>query len=896
MFTQILSTKLFVPPAPSRMVSRTRVVKLLTQGINYKLSLICAPAGFGKTTLVTEWHQAYSEEALTWITLDEDDNQSLRFLRYLTAAFKDFIPENYQTLLNELDQFQPIDVETILTTLLNSLAEYLNQLETSHLFLVLDDYHLILDDSINKAITFMLDYMPPRMHLIITSRFDPPLPLHRWRARNQLLEIRAADLRFNVEEASAFLAYDSTLKQNLSTEDILLLNQRTEGWAVGLQLAMLWLKGHENSAKALQDFSGSNRFVLEYLGEEVLARQPEMVQTFLLKTSILDRFSLNLANTLTGLEWGMEDLAKVEQANLFLVSLDGQGEWFSYHHLFREFLQHLLKKKYPQQLNELYSRASQWFAQAGFIDEAIQYGLLAKDYESIISLINSVRVMLLNRTRHTILGRWLAQIPKSIIYEYPDLALFHCWVNLYNNNYCDDEMALLAAEKGFQANGNNEKLGELFVIRAFSANYQNDLDATIKYATEALKFIPEKDIFMLAGVTLALGRAYLNNGEIAKSFEVITQSRYYNEQAEYVAGQGMCDRELGNIAVLQGNLLEGSNYYLKIIEILKDRPEEPISVYIDLAKVYLEWNKLDRALEYTKTAEEYALKTNSSDFLPMAYLLKAKISLAQQRHDQSQDFLEKAITSLAKRPNRKLHCQIEAFRIQAGLQMGQDDMLEDWYQVALIQYADYNIVWPFFREPEILAFVRVLIARQEFTPALNHLETLEQVATTQGRIDSLIKIYILMVVVAQRQNPGMVTKSLDKALKLAQPGSYIRTFVDEGIAIETLLRARVSSQDSLTTYLTSILAAYKTPDNSGSTPTSLPPTPQSNRSHKFELLTDRELEVITLVASGASNREISEKMVISLPTVKKHLSNVFSKLGVTSRTQLLVRAKELSLI
>lgn len=550
-------------------------------------------------------------------------------------------------------------------------------------------------------------------------------------------------------------------------------------------------------------------------------------------------------------------------------------------------------------LNELYSQASQWFAEAGLVYEAIQYGLIARDYEQIITLINSVSLVLLNRSHYTILGSWLDQIPRSKIYEYPELALFLAWVCLYNDNYCADEKALLAAEEGFRASGNDQKLGEVFVIRAFSANYQGDLAATIKYSNQALKLLSEKNVLMLGGVTLALGRAYLNNGEVAKSFEVINQSRQYNQQAEYLAGQSMCDRELGNIAVLQGKLSEGINYYLKIIETLKERPEEPISVYIDLAKVYLEWNRLDSASQYAQLAEEYSLKTQALDFLPACYLLQAKISRANQQLAESLNFLQKAITAFAERPNKKLQVQLEVLQIQLWLELGQDKFLEEWYQTAIIQYDDLTKALPFFQEPKVLAFVRVLIARQQFSLAWTHLKALEQLAKEQGRVGSLIQIYILMALVAQYTTPTIVTDSLDQALRLAQPGGYIRTFVDEGNAVEVLLRVRAVTSNSITSYINTILAAYNVSNNSASAITPTNETPfvnQTKPGQEFESLTERELEVLSLVASGASNREIGEKMVITLPTVKKHLSNIFSKLNVTSRTQLLVRAKELSLL
>jgi LuxR family maltose regulon positive regulatory protein len=724
--------------------------------------------------------------------------------------------------------------------------------------------------------------------------------LHRYRAKNQLLEIRAAELRFKVEETEAFIAQDSALKQNLSPEDIRLLTYRTDGWAVGLQLAILWLKGQQNSSTALKDFSGNNRFVLEYLGEEVLAKQPEAVRTFLLKTSILDRFNLSLANTLTGLEWSIEELAKLEQANLFLIPLDSEGEWFSYHHLFQEFLQHLLKKEYPQIIGELYSRASRWFAETNLIYEAIQYGLVARDYEQIITLINSFGLILLNRSRYRILERWLDQIPRPKIYEYPELALFYAWVCLYNDSYCDDEKALLAAESGFQANGNEQKLGELFVIRAFSANYQNDLDATIQYANQALKFLSKENVLMLGGLTLALGRAYLNNGEVIQSLEVITQSRHYNQQAGYLSGQSMCDREFGNIAILQGNLSAGLNYYLKILETLKERPEEPITVYLDLATVYLELNNLDRALEFAQLAEEYSSKSNAFYFLASAILIQARISLAGQQIEQSLNFLQKAVARLPEKPSKKLQVQIEAFKIELWLHMGEDKLLSDWYEaIRITGYSDLTKALPFFREPEAFAIVRVLIYRQQFSEALTRLTVLEQEAKKQGRVNSLIKIYVLKALAAQPLNPELVTTSLDLALELAHPGGYIRTFVDEGKNMETLLKTRAVTNSNLTKYIDTILKTFQLENQSTASlkPTSLTTTPSVNYDTlQSELLTERELEVLLLVASGASNREIGDQMVITLPTVKKHLSNIFGKLRVTSRTQALIRAKELGLL
>ena len=413
--TSILATKLYIPPPRSKAVPRPRLVARLNEGLHRKLTLISAPAGFGKTTLVSEW-VAGCERPVAWLSLDEGDNDLARFLAYLVAALQTITADMGKGLLAGLQSPQPPPIELILTTLLNEITTI-----PDHFVLVLDDYHVIDAQPVDHALTFLLEHLPPQMHLVIATREDPQLPLARLRARGQLTELRAADLRFTPSEAAEFL--NQVMGLNLSADDIAALETRTEGWIAGLQMAALSMQGRSDTASFIQAFTGSHRFVLDYLVEEVLQRQPERVRSFLLQTAILDRLSGPLCDAVTGREDGRGMLDALERGNLFVVPLDDRRQWYRYHHLFADVLQARLMEEQPDQVSGLHRRASAWYEQNGLPSDAIRHALAAEDFERAADLIELAGPMVEESSLTATWLGWVRALPDELVRIRPVLSV-----------------------------------------------------------------------------------------------------------------------------------------------------------------------------------------------------------------------------------------------------------------------------------------------------------------------------------------------------------------------------------------------------------------------------------------------------------------------------------------
>jgi LuxR family maltose regulon positive regulatory protein len=491
--TSILTTKLYIPQARPNLVLRQRLIKRLNQGLKRALTLICAPAGFGKTTLLNEWHTALSSgqaPAVAWVSLDAGDNDPVRLFAYLIAALQTVesrLGERAQAMLQS-PQTPPL--ESILTALINDVATISNTL-----MCVFDDYDVIRAQTIHDAMTFMLDHLPPQMHLVITSRADPPLPLARLRARGQLTEIRAADLRFTLDEAALLL--NQVLGLSLSTQEVAALEDRTEGWVAGLQLAALSMQGQTDIPSFIKAFTGEDRFILDYLVSEVLQRQPEPIRTFLLHTSILDRLSGSLCNAVTGQSTGQETLEGLEQANLFIFSLDSQRRWYRYHHLFADSLRHRLEQVHPEIAPTLHCRASLWYEQQGFVDEAIHHALAADDAERAACLIEQNGIAAIARGQARTVLRWLSALPDELVRARTQLCITQAAALTFTYQLEAAEARLLDAEQSIQMNLQEDQaravLGQVAVMRAALARIPGDLTRCVAYAHQALELLPEAD-------------------------------------------------------------------------------------------------------------------------------------------------------------------------------------------------------------------------------------------------------------------------------------------------------------------------------------------------------------------------------------------------------------------
>ncbi len=534
MATSILVTKLFIPSTRPELVPRPGLIQRLNDGLIRRLSLISAPAGFGKTTLVSEWVQAMGEAtpsiAIAWLSLDERDNDPTLFLVYLISALRTIKANIAKGVLSALQSPQSLPIDDILISLINEISAI-----PDRMILVLDDYHLIEAQPIHEALTFLLENQPPHLHLVIATREDPSLPLARLRTRGQLTELRAADLRFTSSEAAEFL--NQAMGLDLSAEDISALETRTEGWIAGLQLAAISMQGHDDATSLIKSFTGSHRLVLDYLIEEVLNQQPETVQYFLLQTSILTRLTGSLCDALTDQDNGRVTLEMLEHANLFIIPLDEERRWYRYHHLFADLLRQRLRQIQPQKMSTLQTRASEWYEQNGFVDEAIDHALHAEDFEKAAYLIEKQVDAVWGRGQHTKLQSWLLKLPNELNLHKLQFGIYQAWFQFNRGQLDEAERTLQAIEQAIEFStdratetksqeqisiiiSDRVKLqGRAAVVRAHMASYRDDVPGIIQHASQALEYLPEQDLTWRSITAIVLGDAQLNKGDMNAAYE-----------------------------------------------------------------------------------------------------------------------------------------------------------------------------------------------------------------------------------------------------------------------------------------------------------------------------------------------------------------------------------------
>jgi LuxR family maltose regulon positive regulatory protein len=905
----LLATKLHLPRSRGGFLARPRLLERLTEGTTSELTLVCAPAGFGKTALLADWAHR-SQQPAAWLSLDEGDNGPGRFWRYAATAL-DQVRAGLGQQLGGLLNPPPRSFEAVVTALVNQLSS-----GPEEIVLVLDDYHLIETPTVHESVGLLLSHLPPQLRLVVASRSDPPLPLARLRARGQLAELRAADLRFTTEEAAAVL--HAGLGTDLPEAAVAASAARTEGWAAGLQLAALSLRGHADPAGFVASFTGSHRYVLDYLTQEVLARQPGPLVRFLLETSVLARLSGPLCDAVTGRNDSQRLLEEVERANLFLVPLDEERRWWRYHHLFADLLQARLQQEQPERPPQLHRAAAAWSEEHGLVDQAVRHALAADDAAWAARLVDRHAQALLERGEHATLHRWLAALPPDVVGSQPRLCLAQAITALVDGGIDEAEALVGQAERavdlaeppeptppGRTPSGLGNVAGTLAWLRAELARRRGDADATIRFAQQTLALADADDRFLgtfgrwnLAIGTLLQGRAAdaeTTLAELAAELRAAGQG-FLAVSTHYMLAQAR--RAQGRLGAALRSCQQGLELAMPA-----GGPALPIAGYahIGLAEVLRERGELDVALEHATHGVALCrqLGYGQSVGTGLATLAWVRQALGDQAGALAAiGEAEQAVPDPEVIVDLLLPVAVQRARLL--LVHGQFAEAARWARQRGLDAADEP---GYAREREYLVLARVLLAQQEPDQTLGLLARLHELAAAQGRVGSVLEIRALQTLgLAAAGDQQGALEALAEALTLGWQEGYVRVFVDEGAPMAALLRklaVAAAKGHGLATapppapYLERLVGAFQQ--------AGLPvlPRPRGGAvvvAGMIEPLSARELEVLGLLAAGETNRGIAEELVVTQETVKSHVAHILGKLGVANRTQAVARARELGLL
>ncbi|WP_338325880.1 LuxR C-terminal-related transcriptional regulator [Paenibacillus luteus] len=864
----------------------------LADGLHGKLTVITASAGYGKTTIVTEWLAA-CERPVAWLSMDEGDNDPARFLTYLTAALQTIATSNREGVFALLQSPQLPPVELIITALLNEISAI-----PDPFILVLDDYHVLDTGPIDHAIAMLIERMPPQLHVIITTRQAPRLPLARLRARNQLAEVRASDLRFTSSEAAEFLT--RVMGLSLTVKDITLLESRTEGWIAGLQLAALSVKGHEDPASFIQSFTGSHRFVMDYLVEEVLQQQSLSIQVFLLRTSILERLSGPLCDAVLCSDdkdkrspspSGQEQLEFLERANLFIVPLDNERQWYRYHHLFADLLRKRLHQNNSfnagdgvSQVAQLHTRASKWYEEHGQELDAFHHAGAAGDHRRAARLAEGNGMPLLFRGAVYPVMKWLDSLSNKDRDEMPSLWVMHASAMLMVGQLTGVEQKLQAAEQALRTaepdDNNRDLLGHISAIRASLAVSKHQADTIITESIRALEYLHPNNLPVRTATNWALGYAYHLQGDRIAARKAYTEALVSSQMIGHAIISIMSTLGLGHIHETENELEEALQSYRQVLTITGDSPI-PVAceAHLGLARIFYEWNDLERAKKHGEQSVQLAKQFDSTDRVVAGEVLLAKVKLAEGERNEAAALLAKA-ELLARQHHftQQLPTIVDTLvlvRLQQGDMPAADDLAQ--------------------KHERRLSQARVQLEQRDMAGALALLGQLKEEAEAAEHKNEQLKVMVLLSVVLQASGEkSRASQILAEALRMAEPGGFIRSFVDEGRPMQRLL-CEAAATGMMQLYLEQLLTAY-TVEGFDSV---LEPSQQKYVQPAdllIERLSERELEVLRLIAEGRSNREISERLFLALSTVKGHNRMIFDKLQVTRRTEAVACARKSGLL
>jgi len=891
---QLLTTKLYIPQLNIDLVPRPRLYKRLDEGLLHKLTLISASAGFGKSTLMAGW-LSERDQAVAWLSLDQGDNDPVRFWTYLIAAIQTIHQEIGVEARQIVSMPQLRSTELVAISLINDISQLPHDL-----IVVLDDYHVIEVEQIHAGLSYLLEHQPPNLHIILSTRVDPSISLARLRAHSQLIEIRAEDLQFSTEEAAALL--NEKMGLNLKSEQIEALNSHTENWVVGLQLAALSLKGQHSYDAFIEEFTGSHQFILDYLIEEVLDALPDAQRGFLIRTSILERFCGNLCQVVTGDPSSRKILDEIRRSNLFLIPLDTQGRWFRYHHLFAEVLYALLEQEYPGEIEALHLKAAAWFESEGHPAEAVEHALRSGDIVQAKKLVFKHWLTFFHRGEVATVLRWLDALPKEIERDDPSVSLAKCWALFLRGQNSSIEPYLEQANNAYErlVNGGNLSdaqqgiiAGQLAMMRSVLARGRGEHALSVAYVEEAVRLIPAE---MLEGIGTGwtmLAAARAGAGDFDGAIEAYERGITISQaEGNLVAAYG-CIYGQSMYMLLQGRLNEAERLCRSVIEraVSEGHGDFPAtgSLYVTMARINLERYRLDEAEAYLSTGLRIALPGGFNEAVRTGRYLRAHLATARGDLVSAADIFQDTAQIINAMDDPYLTGELNGEWARLCLKAGdlkaarqKLNILEE--KMTATQHANLLLWWRALSP-------RQLCAEKRFEEALTVLEESIPRAQTLNSNGELIRLLVLQALALGALGNRMPAHTvLREALALGAPEGYIWRWLDAGPGLEPLLcdlRDEHNTPQEFRPYLDSLLDACRAAfgESTRTRPEAL-----------SEPLTSRELEIMRLICEGYSNTEIASKLVVTINTIKKHTSNIYGKLGVRSRTQAIARARELNLL
>jgi LuxR family maltose regulon positive regulatory protein len=893
----LLVTKLYFPQPRANLVPRPRLVQRLQRGLRGPLTLIAAPAGYGKTTLLSEWRAGEAKHTpVAWLSLDAGDDAPLHFLLYLTAALNLLqanLAKNTHLLLQS-PELPPVEV--IGATLLNELSACNHEL-----VIVLDDYHAISAAQVHSLLAFLLDHLPPHVHLVILTRADPSLPLGRLRGRGQLTELRAADLRFTNQEAALFLREIMGLE--LSEQEIAALETRTEGWIAGLQLAALSMQGRDDHEHFISAFSGSHQYIVDYLAEEVLNRQPEIVRQFLLKTSILERLTGSLCDTLTGRTDGQALLEMLARSNLFLIPLDDERRWYRYHHLFADLLRNRLRLAHPESVAGLHRCAAAWYQQQDLTGEAIPHALAAQDYQFVIDVITKHWLRLARRYRLTEMMQWIESVPSDIYNAHPRLCAIHAY-GIWSLGMRDKSAGYLdAAQRLLEAQADRGQIrrddpqytvlqAEIKAFRSLSAAHAGEVETALDLARQTLDSAPDPASISRAVASTSL---YVAQRKMLEMEHAIRSCREVIECARIADHRVMAvdaSYNLGFMLVMQGRLRQAKEAILeaqRYVERLGEGYLPPYGVLsVGLAEIHHLQHELEQALQIITQGVQFNERSGRLSGYLHSRLVEAKIRFSMQEMTTARQIVEE-VRQTMQNSSARLYEWDEAgyWRARVMACQGETSPALEWV-VKARQAAPAHLRFP--HSALALRIAHVLAAASMPQQALQELLALKPVLERSRLAGWLLEACAVEAVCQAKL--GQMPAALDalrQALALAEPEGCSQTILDEGEPMRELLLAarRQGIQAEFTDRLLVCFAASSAGKGAA---------PASTRESLPAPLSRREIELLGLIAAGRSNKEIAEKLFISIGTVKRHTVNIFNKLDAKNRTEAVAKARESGLL